>query len=694
MRDMVSQNNVAVIFMLVSVFGYSLLPLGIALSGGGESPFLTSLSIRFGSFIGNLSFLLLFYRALVFNSRVWALIKQRLFCLPVLLLAVAHFDYVFYIWSTRFLDVSVAAVIFETWPILLIVLVGWLFRRDDRYGEITPSMLVLLAFSYAGFSFVILSQVEEARVLQYSVGLAALMVASVAVLVSARAAIFGLWNWVGRAASGIWSRYATWPRSYVDILFVAGFLSSSLGVLGGTYFVLSYVEELGSSWRLAAGMGLVLIALAVTSLASFGFKWGADFGAELMGEVRSGGELSPLRLPHWMEGRREETGTSTSLELFGVVVVFLICNLSTMVITAIMGGVVVQESVTLDMFLVAVFTGVISVAVGGLAWRFANLSTNNLGVNSLAYLTPVLALAWLFLYSQVNVPKVDFLIIGTAVVIIANMLINFEAEIRLGFKSLIVALWVCGMVVYLRDGIGGYLNVDGWSWSGTEVYYFDALILLSTVFILILSFRVARLVTRTSDEENRLFTLFQKLDLLAERGTIDEDVREHILDIDVSEQRPRELERAYFGVIDRIQEAKARCDSDHEDRGKLAEVEAELNALVHSKRQGIVFGELFALYIFAGVSVLIVLFARPSVSTCWTGFLLEVFSTAFPAVIIFLLANVHDLQSERVAAVLGGVRESGYRVLFLDIRNRASERWIFHRCRSCPHNGVCGPTVG
>jgi hypothetical protein len=35
-------------------------------------------------------------------------------------------------------------------------------------------------------------------------------------------------------------------------------------------------------------------------------------------------------------------------------------------------------------------------------------------------------LAWLFVYSQVNVPKVDYLIMGTAVVIIANVLINLR----------------------------------------------------------------------------------------------------------------------------------------------------------------------------------------------------------------------------------------------------------------------------
>ena len=41
----------------------------------------------------------------------------------------------------------------------------------------------------------------------------------------------------------------------------------------------------------------------------------------------------------------------------------------------------------------------------------------------------------------------DYLIIGTAALITANLLIGFEAEIRWGFKSLILSL---GALRYLR----------------------------------------------------------------------------------------------------------------------------------------------------------------------------------------------------------------------------------------------------
>ena len=292
------------------------------------------------------------------------------------------------------------------------------------------------------------------------------------------------------------------------------------------------------------------------------------------------------------------------------------------------------------------------------------------------YGVPILSLVWLWGFGHIGVSRPDYLLMGASAIVVANLLFNFEAEIRLGFKSLIVALWICGVVAYLRDAWSAGLNVSGWLWSGAEVYYFDVLILLATVFILILSFRVARLVARTTDEDNRFFQLFQTLDLLVRRGVVDRDVHGYLINIEVSGQRARELEESYVIVLHRLREASSATWVSDSDKENLMKAEADLNALVHSKNRGMVFGEHLALYMFAGISVFIALFARPGVATNWTGFLLEMFSTVFPAVIIFLVVNVHDLQSDRVAANLERSSDAGYRVVFADIRDRDLERWI------------------
>ena len=49
---------------------------------------------------------------------------------------------------------------------------------------------------------------------------------------------------------------------------------------------------------------------------------------------------------------------------------------------------------------------------------------------------------------------------GTAAIITANLTMNFEAEIRWGFRGLVLALIACGALVYLRDDVFTSLGID------------------------------------------------------------------------------------------------------------------------------------------------------------------------------------------------------------------------------------------
>lgn len=151
------------------------------------------------------------------------------------------------------------------------------------------------------------------------------------------------------------------------------------------------------------------------------------------------------------------------------------------------------------------------------------------------------------------------------------------------------------------------------------------------MFTLILSFRAARLASRTRDEDNRAFTLFRELSALSGRGLIASTVCDLILTID-SSQGP-ELKNAYTEVRRHIVVALRRA-REATDREKLIAAQAALDALAHSRQQGINFGELCALFIFAGITVGFALFLRPETSGL-TGFLIEMFTMLFSAVIVF-----------------------------------------------------------
>ena len=411
-----------------------------------------------------------------------------------------------------------------------------------------------------------------------------------------------------------------------------------------------------ASSQIFKGATLALIAGILTSSAAYTFRWGRDLGLDLRKEVA--GQYS-----------------NQSLFLFGSMVsLMMISPVSGMINVGI--GFVVGEQLSAGQMLIIGLLGMGIVATAAIVWRRANLITSNLGINALSYLVPILSLLWLALFLEIAVANVSFLIIGTAAIASANLLINFEAERLLGFKALVISLWGCGTLVYLR-------STESWGWLGQSDGYFDVLFLSATVFALILSFRVVRLANRNREEDNRAFKLCRELDELAWRGIIHPGVSRQVIVMD--EKDGRELEAAYIEARNAV--SGALLTADGQDRRKLREVEVDLDLLAHSRQQGINFGEMCALFIFASLVVGTALLSRPADVQGLTGFLVEMFAMLFPAVIVFLTFNVLDLQRDRVAKILVSAPQyHGYGVAFQDtVRQgdtiersgrRKTEQWI------------------
>lgn len=164
------------------------------------------------------------------------------------------------------------------------------------------------------------------------------------------------------------------------------------------------------------------------------------------------------------------------------------------------------------------------------------------------------------------------------------------------------------------------------------------------------------------------------MELLARRNLIAPVINEHIRGVD-SARNPEELRLAYAEACLCFVRAAA---GGHQvaDQMLLPSAEAQLNMVVHSRQQGVDFGELFSLIIFGGSTVLLSLLSRPEVSG-WTAFIYEVFSVLFPAVIVFLIVSVWDLHRDRSDLVLAAQSgNDGYGVIFRDPRNRRFERAV------------------
>ena len=100
--------------------------------------------------MGCVVFLVTAYRRLIFSKIVWRAVRLRAFSPAILFWVLAFGDLSFFVWSTQYIDVSVASILFGSWPMALALLTSWLFRGESRYRRISWRAVALFAFAFVG----------------------------------------------------------------------------------------------------------------------------------------------------------------------------------------------------------------------------------------------------------------------------------------------------------------------------------------------------------------------------------------------------------------------------------------------------------------------------------------------------------------------------------------------------------------
>lgn len=157
-----NRNKTAAALMFVAVLCFALIPLFVAW-GGSQSPFIFNTALAIGEATGCVVFLMIAHHKLLLNKSVWKLVRLRVFSWMMLLWALAFGDLSFYVWSTQFIDVSIAAILFATWPILLVFLTSRLFKFEQRYQKVTWRSAFLFVIAFVGVVAVIASQAGGLR---------------------------------------------------------------------------------------------------------------------------------------------------------------------------------------------------------------------------------------------------------------------------------------------------------------------------------------------------------------------------------------------------------------------------------------------------------------------------------------------------------------------------------------------------
>ena len=564
--------------MTMAVVSFSAFPVLFKLGGADVSPFLFTGVYQASIGIGMGAVILLLYRKLLLMPAVRKDIGSQCQTWLMFISVIGFCGFALFALGLVFIDVSIAAILYEIWPLFLMLIIARLFNDSERYRPITGGTLIYLVPAILGVALVVLSQNDSPQLL---------------------------------------------PGTGVDWI----------------------------SFRTL--LGIILVLMAVLCQAAHG-----------------GGTL---KLGTLLAKRHSHTKNQEAGEIVFVMVMTCIGQtIAGGVLFAI--GLILSETLSMHQFWYAILSGFVVTSIGTVAFRFANLKTDNLGVNAIAFATPMVALIWLWMFSILGVAHLDYLIIGAMGIVASNLLINVDASSRVAYKALVVSLWLFGTVIYLTEGYATDVPLE----------------LPVTVFILVLAFRVDRLVRRTGQEEEWVFDVFHRLRLMAGKFRNDAssdkamNADQHqtaakvllkasktLLRID-NHKNTMDLAAEYRNMVEYLNKAlKAGGDAD-----EISSIRRMVDKLSHSRQQGSRLGEIVAIFLAGALIVfgLLVFSGEREVYGEITSFVLS-------SVVVFLFFNILDLQKDREdeTMVEGDIKEyedGEFIVNFANATNRKKQQYI------------------
>ena len=695
--------------MVFASICYSLMPLSVVLSGGQDYPFLFNMGWRGGIAIGYVLIMAVWCRKLFFSGTVWKIVfrqfvapgTRRRTWLITLLIMVAYFNTALFARSINYLDISAAIMLAAISPAVIIFIDRYFPHIRNRIDHYFDS---------------IIERIDRYFIRKLNKG---------------GATPKGEENTEGGATAEEPEKghdkedEITWYK--LSLVFL-GLVGAAIVVFGQLAFAETESGTSGettSIWLVALGVALATGSAVIYSFNRRCNDWVDPLKADLEKDAPEVVAASEYNDPEVETQVREKA--ERKVRIFCATVPAIIASLAVVPLCLLIGidsgenldallstvsgaSIPVREILPVENVLILiVVAGALTFSPAGLAWRTATSGERQeKEINAVEQIRPVLSLLWFLPFTFMATQPVrvkealavvgihpetgteawnalaaigihlqyEYLITGVILIGIANLLLIFGPErTRWGFRSLMIALGICGTFVYFREDIfTGFLGED---FLVTE-HYFESVGLAATVFTLLLAFRVANLVTRSHAEEAQAFGLFRRLEMLVKLRQIDPAVLDCVIRIDAPKNRV-DLETAYAEA--RRYLASTGPTADTEERIAIYEAQAGLDAMARSKQLGLVFGELFALIIFAGLTVFFALLSRPQGDGGFSGFLIDVFAVLISSVTIFLLTNVWDLQRERSAEQLkklGGQDENGFYEYVVDIQPEAhgSDRWL------------------
>ena len=488
----------------------------------------------------------------------------------LLFVIIGGFAWLFFAWSTAYLDIAVASILGETWIVNFVLLRYYAKKKSKDESKddlkLSSSVWILFVFALIGVIYINLSHNN----ISSSLNVIGLLLITVYVVLSAIRMERSL-DWAEKMTDEMESekklnKLGDEERNKIELMFVFS------GVIIANIFV------------------IILVIIGKIALIFQGVSWSLTF-------------------------------TTNQTSWFTNEIAWLIC---------IVGG--------------------FASGIGVWSFREGNLITQTLDVNGIYYLTPFLSIIWLIPFGLTQLERWDYFIIGALIIIATCILIAIEERTgRKGFRGLIVSLWSVGVLTYFREEWIQWpwlADNSPWEWSVGSVDYYSIIVVSATIFILILSFRISRLVERTNKEEDQ----FLRMNVLVTRMM---EINDNNLVGKLTPLLKALDQSSKASAIGKLRDQfnclfKDLRKNDNKDFKKFAhELELDVRLLCKSKERGRYLAENLVLYIFALVTIMVTMGTRPAVTSDWNALLIDMLAFLFSAGICFMTINLVDLRLYR-----------------------------------------------
>lgn len=313
-------------------------------------------------------------------------------------------------------------------------------------------------------------------------------------------------------------------------------------------------------------------------------------------------------------------------------------------------------------------------------------------VQAVRYLTPIFATVYLVAFSPLRnifgsiadqIPSINWtwFIAGFIGVISANTVLNFKTEDkRFGLTSLVMALWISGVLIFFRDEWNWWAeNVENKGFNTFEYYAF--LGGAATVFALLIAFEISRTESRTIREEELVFSLVRRLQNLYSGSEQKLEDPYHKLELEYrdfdksgSENKDSEVKHAetimecleqldaatnsasikkwYEPIVHQLETDDLTDHSIAERRVYIGDTITDIDTLAHSKQQGRGASEWIAIVLLSFFIIALSFGLRPVEIDGLPAILVDTFGFLLSAVVAYLSFHLLDLRYNRKISII------------------------------------------